>query len=228
MRHAGLSCAAGACALGGSACRHVAMACATSRPREMPAAELSLAGAHGRRAAVDRGGEPRAGHDGVASARPAEPARRAGAGGDRGLRADAGGRARDRRESVYVRAPGARTVTVRVYPHGLVRGARGAAGAAKRASCPSSPAARARTRRDGADRVRLACDAQLHRSRRRSPSGVYIVKLHASTGAQSDCLFVVRPARADAAARADADGDIGGLQRVGRRQPLPGRRSRWA
>jgi hypothetical protein len=94
-------------------------------------------------------------------------------------------------QTVYVSAPHARTVTVRVYRMGWYHGRGG------RLVLQSS---------------RLAAVAQpscLHRSftgltecdwhatlsfpiPRALASGVYIVKLHASDGAQSDCLFVVR------------------------------------
>ncbi len=106
---------------------------------------------------------------------------------------------------MYVSAPHARTVTVRVYRMGWYHGRGG------RLVLQSS---------------RLAAVAQpacLHRSftgltecdwhatlsfpiPRALASGVYIVKLHASDGAQSDCLFVVRSLRHGPAARRDPDG----------------------
>jgi hypothetical protein len=97
-------------------------------------------------------------------------------------------------ESVYVNAPRARTVALAVYRMGWYGGS---GGRLMMRSAPLAP------------REQPPCT---HRSMtgltecRWHPtltfpipsallSGVYIVKLTASTGAQSDCLFVVRPAR---------------------------------
>ena len=92
-------------------------------------------------------------------------------------------------------APRAHTVTRAGVSHGLVRRAGREAGAAQRApageSAPATvhpPLATGLTECDWHATLTLPDPEAL-------PSGVYIVKLHASDGAQSDCLFVVRSAR---------------------------------
>jgi hypothetical protein len=98
-------------------------------------------------------------------------------------------------ESVYVDAPGARTVTVRVYRMGWYHG-RGGRLVLQSARLP------ARTQPPCAHRFSTGLtECRWHAMLTFAlptalPSGVYIVKLHASTGAESDCLFVLRPARA--------------------------------
>lgn len=98
-------------------------------------------------------------------------------------------------ETVYVSAPGARTVTVRVYRMGWYGGHGGRlilrSGRLRARSQPPC-ARRARTGLTECDwhpTLRFPIPAGL-------VSGVYIAKLTASTGAQSDCLFVIRSARA--------------------------------
>ncbi|HEV3048648.1 MAG TPA: N,N-dimethylformamidase beta subunit family domain-containing protein [Solirubrobacteraceae bacterium] len=98
-------------------------------------------------------------------------------------------------QSVYVSAAGARTVGVRVYRMGWYGGLGG------RLVLASAPL---RARRQPACTHRFQtglteCDWHPTLSFRipeALPSGVYVVKLRASTGAESDCLFVLRPARA--------------------------------
>lgn len=98
-------------------------------------------------------------------------------------------------ENVYVNAPGARTLSVRVYRMGWYGGTGGrlVLQSARLPVVVQPPCAhRFQT---GLTECRwhatlsFAIPSAL-------PSGVYIAKLHASTGAQSDCLFVVRPATA--------------------------------
>jgi hypothetical protein len=98
-------------------------------------------------------------------------------------------------ESVYVNAPGASTVTLRVYRMGWYGGRGG------RLVLQSS---RLPVRRQPPCVHRFAtglteCDWHATLAfpiPSALASGVYIVKLRSSTGAQSDCLFVLRPARA--------------------------------
>ena len=98
-------------------------------------------------------------------------------------------------QRVYVTAPGARTVTVRVYRMGWYGGLGG------RLVLASAPL-RVRSQPPCAhsDATGLTeCDWHAALSFALPPalsSGVYIVKLRASTGAESDCLFVLRAARA--------------------------------
>jgi hypothetical protein len=97
-------------------------------------------------------------------------------------------------ESVYVSAPGASSVTVRLYRMGWY-GGRGGRLVMRSAALPAvrQPSCTHRTE-TGLTECRwhptlsFAIPAAL-------ASGVYIVKLRASTGAQSDCLFVVRASR---------------------------------
>jgi len=97
-------------------------------------------------------------------------------------------------QSVYVSAPGARTVTAAVYRMGWYGGTggrlvlrsqplpvRGQPPCAHRFATGLTECAWHAT-------LTFPIPAAL-------PSGVYIVKLRASTGAESDCLFVLRPAR---------------------------------
>jgi hypothetical protein len=96
-------------------------------------------------------------------------------------------------QSVFVKAPGARTVSLRVFRMGWYGGAGGRL-VLRSARLPAvrQPACR-HTQETGLTECRwhptltFTIPAAL-------PSGVYIVKLHASTGAESDCLFVVRSA----------------------------------
>jgi hypothetical protein len=94
-------------------------------------------------------------------------------------------------ETVYVSAPRARTVSVRVYRMGWYRGRGG------RLVLASSPL-RAAAQRPCTHRALTGlteCDWRATLSfpiPEALPSGVYIVKLDASDGAHSDCLFVVR------------------------------------
>ena len=97
-------------------------------------------------------------------------------------------------QSVYVSAPRARTVTVRVYRMGWYGGSGG------RLMLASRPL---QARRQPRCAHRLAtglteCRWHATLSFPIPPglaSGVYIVKLHASNGAESDCMFVLRPQR---------------------------------
>jgi hypothetical protein len=99
-------------------------------------------------------------------------------------------------QSVYVRAPGARWVTVRVFRMGWYGGTGGrlVLSSVRLAVRDQPPCARrARTGLTECDwhaTLSFAVPAAL-------TSGVYIAKLSASTGAQSDCLFVIRPPRAE-------------------------------
>jgi hypothetical protein len=97
-------------------------------------------------------------------------------------------------QSVYVRAPGARAVSVSVFRMGWYGG---------RGGRIVLRSARLRAIRQPRCAHRLATgltECRWHASLSfpipgALASGVYIVKLSASTGAQSDCLFVVRSAR---------------------------------
>jgi hypothetical protein len=97
-------------------------------------------------------------------------------------------------QSVYVSAAGAQTVTVRVYRMGWYGGSGG------RLVLESRPLAASR-QPPCAHRFSTGlteCHWRPTLSFAIPPalaSGVYIAKLYASSGAQSDCLFVVRPAR---------------------------------
>jgi hypothetical protein len=97
-------------------------------------------------------------------------------------------------ERVYVSAPGARTVTLRVYRMGWY-GGRGGRLVLQSAALParSQPAC---THRFTTGLTECKWHATLSFPIPSGlASGVYIVKLHASTGAESDCLFVLRPAQ---------------------------------
>jgi hypothetical protein len=97
-------------------------------------------------------------------------------------------------ESVYVSAPGARTVTAGVYRMGWYGGKGG------RLVLQSVPLRAVRqppcAHRGATGLTECRWHATLSFSIPPAlASGVYIAKLRASTGAQSDCLFVVRPVR---------------------------------
>jgi hypothetical protein len=96
-------------------------------------------------------------------------------------------------QRVYVSAPRARTVTLQVFRMGWY-GGRGGRLVLQSAALPvrGQPRCTHRlqtglTECDWHATLSFAIPGALS-------SGVYIVKLHASTGAQSDCLFVLRPA----------------------------------
>ncbi len=98
-------------------------------------------------------------------------------------------------QTVYVNAPGARTVTVQVYRMGWYGGTGGRL-VLQSARLPAI-AQRPCTHRDLTGLTE--CDWRLTLSfgiPQALPSGVFIARLHASDGAQSDCLFVVRSLRA--------------------------------
>ncbi len=97
-------------------------------------------------------------------------------------------------ERVYVNAPGARTITVRVYRMGWYGGTGG------RLFLQSGPLAAVGQppcmHRSATGLTECDWHATLSFPIPEAlPSGVYIVKLDASDGAQSDCLFVVRSSR---------------------------------
>jgi hypothetical protein len=99
------------------------------------------------------------------------------------------------RQAVYVNAHGAQTVTLQVFRMGWY-GGRG--GRLVLRSLPLRPVRQPPCTHRAATGL---TECRWHPTLtfpipRALPSGVYIVKLNASTGAQSDCLFVVRPARA--------------------------------
>jgi hypothetical protein len=97
-------------------------------------------------------------------------------------------------QRVYVRAPGAHTVTVRVYRMGWYGGSGG------RLVLASAPLP-ARRQPPCAHRFATGLtECRWHATLSFTipmglASGVYIVKLRASTRAESDCLFVLRPQR---------------------------------
>jgi hypothetical protein len=96
-------------------------------------------------------------------------------------------------ESVYVDAPGSRTVTVDVYRMGWYGGRGGRLVLASRSL-------RAKRQPRCTHRFMTGLTECRWRATLTFPiiktltSGVYIVKLRGSSGAQSDCLFVLRPA----------------------------------
>ena len=97
-------------------------------------------------------------------------------------------------QRVYVRAPGARTVVVQVYRMGWYWGT----GGRLVLQSSSLPAVRQPPCTHRYSTGLTECDWHATLSfaiPEALPSGVYIVKLSASNGAQSDCLFVVRSAR---------------------------------
>jgi N,N-dimethylformamidase beta subunit-like protein len=101
-------------------------------------------------------------------------------------------------QSVYVDAPGARTFSVRVYRMGWYggRGGRLVLQSARLAALAQPPC----THRAATGLTECRWHATLSFEIPAAlPSGIYIAKLHASTGAQSDCLFVVRPATTSSA-----------------------------
>ncbi len=98
-------------------------------------------------------------------------------------------------EVVYVNAPGARSARVDLFRMGWYRGLGGRAVLQSRAlhTIHQPPCAHSRrtglTECDWHPSLSFAIPAAL-------TSGVYLVRLTASTGAQSDCIFVLRAARA--------------------------------
>jgi hypothetical protein len=100
---------------------------------------------------------------------------------------------RGQRESVYVRAPGARRVRIEIFRMGWYGGLGGRL-VLRSAQLPVRPQPPCK---HSSQTGLTECDwhATLSFTAPEAlPSGVYIVKLHASTGAESDCLFVLRPA----------------------------------
>jgi hypothetical protein len=101
------------------------------------------------------------------------------------------------REDLYASAPGARTLTVHVYRMGWYGGLGGrlVLRSARLRTSPQPPC----SHRSSTGLTECRWHATLSFTIPPAlPSGVYIAKLHASSGAQSDCLFVVRslaPAR---------------------------------
>jgi hypothetical protein len=94
-------------------------------------------------------------------------------------------------QSIYVNAPGARTVALQVFRMGWYGGAGG------RLVLQSAPLAAVRQPPCAHRTSTGLTECSWHPTLtfpipNALPSGVYIVKLRASTGAQSDCLFVVR------------------------------------
>ncbi|MGO8904465.1 MAG: N,N-dimethylformamidase beta subunit family domain-containing protein [Solirubrobacteraceae bacterium] len=97
-------------------------------------------------------------------------------------------------ESVYVNAPGARQVSVQVYRMGWYGGAGGRLVLQSRPLPAIAQPPCTHSFQTGLTQCRW--HATLSFAIPQSlPSGVYIVKLNASDGAQSDCLFVVRSSR---------------------------------
>jgi hypothetical protein len=97
-------------------------------------------------------------------------------------------------QRIYVDAPGARTVTIRVYRMGWYGGTGG------RLVLQSKPLPVLRqppcAHRDLTGLTECRWRATLSFPVPEAlPSGVFIAKLSADTGAQSDCIFVLRPAR---------------------------------
>jgi hypothetical protein len=97
-------------------------------------------------------------------------------------------------QSVYVSAPGARTVTVRVYRMGWYGGLGGRLVlASTRLPARSQPRCAHRFR-TGLTECRWHATLSFPIPSALA-SGVYIVRLRASTGAESDCMFVLRSQR---------------------------------
>jgi hypothetical protein len=97
-------------------------------------------------------------------------------------------------ESVYVNAHGARTVTLQLFRMGWYGGRGG------RLVLRSAPLSAVRQPRCTHRAATGLTECRWHATLtfpipQALPSGVYIVKMTGSTGAQSDCLFVVRPAK---------------------------------
>jgi hypothetical protein len=94
-------------------------------------------------------------------------------------------------ERVYVNAPGARTVTIRVFRMGWYRGAGGRLVlASRRLRAITQPPCKHRFSTGLTEcRWRATLSFAIPHA---LASGVYVVKLHASDGAERDCLFVVR------------------------------------
>jgi hypothetical protein len=97
-------------------------------------------------------------------------------------------------ESIYVSAPGARAITIRVYRMGWYRGAGGRLVlVSRRLPARTQPSC---THRDSTGLTECRWHASLTFPIPSAlPSGVYIAALRSSNGAHSDCLFVIRPAR---------------------------------
>ncbi len=125
-------------------------------------------------------------------------------------------------QSVYVSAPGAHTVKVRGLSHGLVWGARRQAGAAERALARPETAAVHASPRHRADRVSLARDPHLSHPESAHERCVHrqAARLH---GRGKRLPVRVAPCAPTAAAGGDTDGQLRGVQRVGRGQPVSGR-----
>ncbi len=99
------------------------------------------------------------------------------------------------RESVYVRAPGAHTVRLEVYRMGWYGGTGGRL--VLRSAALAAVAQPPCSHRDATGLTECNWHPALtFLVPEGLPSGVYIVKMHASTGAEGDCLFVLRPLRA--------------------------------
>ncbi len=98
-------------------------------------------------------------------------------------------------ESVYVSAPGARTITIRVYRMGWYGGKGGRLVlVSRKLRVRSQPAC---THRDSTGLTECRWHPSLSFPIPAAlTSGVYIVALRSSAGAHSDCLFVIRPSRA--------------------------------
>ena len=126
-------------------------------------------------------------------------------------------------QRIYVSAPGSRSVRIRVFRIGWYGGAGGREVLVSRHAARRPPAAVRAQLPHRTDRVRLASDAQLQ-----DPLGAPDGRVHRQAcrprSGQRDCLFVVRSSTAPATARATPDLHLRGIQRVGRRQPVPGRR----
>jgi hypothetical protein len=97
-------------------------------------------------------------------------------------------------QSVYVNARGARTVTLQLFRMGWYGGRGG------RLVLQSAPLSAVHQPRCAHRATTGLTECRWHATLafpipEALPSGVYIVKMTGSTGAQSDCLFVVRPAK---------------------------------
>jgi hypothetical protein len=97
-------------------------------------------------------------------------------------------------QKVYVSAPRARTITLQVFRMGWYGGAGGRLVLASRPLPAVSQPPCAHRSATGLTECRWHATLSFPIPEA-LPSGVYIVKLHASDGAQRDCLFVVRATR---------------------------------
>jgi hypothetical protein len=97
-------------------------------------------------------------------------------------------------QRIYVDAPGARSVTIGVYRMGWYGGAGGrlVLQSKQLAAVRQPPCAHRFSTGLTECRWRAILSFPIPEA---LPSGVFIAKLSADTGAQSDCLFIVRPAR---------------------------------